>query len=65
MKLTAKNLLKTLTEGFIYVLLFVSFIYFYMRDQMSDYFAGRTTITSRFAEADILEFLTFLPLPFA
>ena len=58
MKLTTKNLLKTLTEGFIYVLLFVSFIYFYMRDQMSDYFAGRTTITSRFAEADVLEFPT-------
>ena len=48
----------TLSEGFIYVLLFVSFIYFYMNDQMSDYMAGRTTITSRFAEADALEFPT-------
>ena len=29
-----------------------------MNDQMCDYMAGRTTITSRFAEADVLEFPT-------
>ena len=48
----------TFSEILIYVLLFFSFVYFYMNDQMRDYLAGRTTITSRFAEADVLEFPT-------
>ena len=48
----------TLFEILIYFILLISFIYFYMKDQMSDYMAGRSTITSRFGIAEVLEFPT-------
>ena len=39
----------------VYLLLLALFSYFYLVEQMSDYFKGRTTLTSRAEEVESLE----------
>ena len=39
----------------VYLLLFALFSYFYLVEQMSDFFKGRTTLTSRTEEVEALE----------
>ena len=49
---------KTIFQTIVYFILMVLFVYFYMKDQMTDYFMDRTTVTSRIEEASDLQFPT-------
>ena len=52
--------LKTVLTVLIFVLLFTSFVYFFMMDQMIAFIKGRTTITKRVEVADSIEFPTII-----
>ena len=50
--------IRTIFRVTLYFILLVFFVYFYMKDQMSDYIINRSTVASRIEEANGLQFPT-------
>ena len=53
--MNSQNVTKWIATLVVYILLLIFFIYFYLVDQMNDYFMDRTTVSSRLESVDILE----------
>ena len=55
-----KLLVKVVAVGILYLILFITFVLFYMRDQLYNFYQERTTITSKIEQAQKLEFPTLI-----
>ena len=49
------KLIEIVVGTFLYLVLLFLFSYFYMIDQLNDFFKGRSTVTFRFEEAKTIE----------